>query len=397
MNTVPFFDRPVYFLSAEQYQETKDGQFGEHFLALAKESSPLFHYSWRDDLVEAKGKDYQHFRPLKDDVVAQQIRALYDSGNFSLAEAGRILNPACEEELVSPDGKELFSFGDDGSVKFDLIRVDFDHLTQKWQDANLDAALFALCLVQKCISTGVTINFENFERMSSDIHEFWAANNNYPGQSAKLMTIYKNLPVDALRNNQKDKDRVHIGHTVDSLSLPLTEASKNRQIVLNAMNALFRDQQQNGTLDPSFGEQLDALQAEIDQRNIEDFTKYKQLSAQTKEQVLTILQGKGEVDLETFEAMSAAFHEQWRSIYGEEQNENIVADYDQLPVNDPLFNQKQFSRECVQTFLGEMVSDGLIPSSVMDSVGALTPQIEALNQQDFVKYQATAQAEVPEE
>lgn len=397
MNTVPFFERPVYFLSAGQYQEIKNGEFSEHFLALAKESSPLFHYSWRDDLVEAKGKDYQHFRPLKDDVVSQQIRALYDSGNFSLAEAGRILNPACEEELVSPDGKDLFSFGDDGSVKFDLIRVDFDHLTQKWQDANLDAALFALCLVQKCISSGVTINFENFERMSSDIHEFWAANNNYPGQSSKLMTIYKNLPVDALRNNQKDKDRAHIGHTVDSLSLPLTEASKNRQIVLNAMKALFKDKQQDGALDSSFAEQIDALQAEIDQRNIEDFTKYKQLSAQTKEQVLSILQGKGEVDLETFEAMSAAFHEQWRSIYGEEQNENIVADYDQLPVNDPLFNQKQFSRECVQTFLGEMVSDGLIPSSVMDSVGALTPQIEALNQQDFMKYQAANQTEVPEE
>lgn len=397
MNTVPFFERPVYFLSAGQYQEIKNGEFSEHFLALAKESSPLFHYSWRDDLVEAKGKDYQHFRPLKDDVVSQQIRALYDSGNFSLAEAGRILNPACEEELVSPDGKDLFSFGDDGSVKFDLIRVDFDHLTQKWQDANLDAALFALCLVQKCISSGVTINFENFERMSSDIHEFWAANNNYPGQSSKLMTIYKNLPVDALKNNQKDKDRAHIGHTVDSLSLPLTEASKNRQIVLNAMKALFNDKQQDGSLDSSFAEQIDALQAEIDQRNIEDFTKYKQLSAQTKEQVLSILQGRGEVDLETFEAMSAAFHEQWRSIYGEEQNENIVADYDQLPVNDPLFNQKQFSRECVQTFLGEMVSEGLIASSVMDSVGALAPQIEALNQQDFMKYQAANQTEVPEE
>lgn len=397
MNTIPFFERPVYFLSAGQYQQIKNGKFSEHFLALAKESSPLFHYSWRDDLVEAKGKDYQHFRPLKDDIVSQQIRALYDSGNFSLAEAGRILNPACEEELVSPDGKDLFSFGDDGSVKFDLIRVDFDHLTKKWQAANLDAALFALCLVQKCISSGVTINFENFERMSSDIHEFWAANNNYPGQSSKLMTIYKNLPVDALRNNQKDKDRAHIGHTVDSLSLPLTEASKNRQIVLNAMKALFKDKQQDGSLDSSFAEQIDALQTEIDQRNIEDFTKYKQLSAQTKEQVLSILQGKGEVDLETFEAMSAAFHEQWRSIYGEEQNENIVSDYDQLPVNDPLFNQKQFSRECVQTFLGEMVSEGLIPSSVMDSVGSLAPQIEALNQQDFMKYQAANQTEVPEE
>ena len=396
MNTVPFFNRPTYFLSAEQYEQMKTGSFGDHLTALAKESSRSFHYSWRDDLVDAKGEEYQHFRPLKDDIVTQQIRALYDSGRFTLAEAGRILNPESEEELVSPDGKDLFSFGDDGSVKFDLIRVDFDHLTKKWQDANFDAAMFALCLVQKCISQGTELTFENFERMSSDIHEFWAINNNYPGQSAKLMTIYKNLPVDALRNNQKDKDRAHIGLTVDSLSLPLTEASKNRQIVLNAMNALFRDQQQEGTLDPMFGEQIKALQAEIDQRNIEDFTKYKQLSARTKESVLSILQGKGEVDLETFEAMSAAFHEQWRSIYGEGQDENLVLDYDQLPVNDPAFNQKQFSRECVQTFLGEMVSDGLIASSVMESVGELAPQIEALNQQDFMKYQQ-AQGVVPEE
>lgn len=395
MNTTPFFSRPIYFLSGSQYNEMKESEFSEHFLALAKESSPLFHYSWRDDLIEAKGRDYQHFRPLKDDLVSQQIRALYDSGRFSLAEAGRILNPTCEEELVSPDGKDLFSFGDDGSVKFDLIRVDFNHLTQKWQDANLDAALFALCLVQKCVSEGVTINFENFEKMSSDIHEFWAANNNYPGQSSKLMTIYKNLPVDALRNNQKDKDRAHIGHTVDSLSLPLTEASKNRQIVLNAMKVLFGDHQQEGVLDSSFGEQIDALQTEIDQRNIEDFARYKQLSAQTKEEVLSILQGREEVDLETFEAMSAAFHEQWRSIYGEEQDENIIADYDQLPVNDPLFNQKQFSRECVQTFLGEMASEGLISETVVESVNGLTQEIEALNQADFLSYQQSQQ--IPDE
>ena len=84
-----------------------------------------------------------------------------------------------------------------------------------------------------------------------------------------------------------------------SLSLPLTEASKNRQIVLNAMKALFNDHQQEGALDSSFGEQINALQAEIDQKNIEDYTKYKQLSTQTKEQIGLILQGKGEVDLET--------------------------------------------------------------------------------------------------
>lgn len=387
MNTVPFFNRPTYFLSSSQFKMMQYGSTGQHLTALAKESSRSFHYSWRDDLIAAKGSEYQHFRPLKDDEVTRQIRALYDSGMFTLAEAGRILNPDCEEELVSPDGKDLFLFGEDGSVKFDLIRVDFDHLTQKWQDANFDAAMFALCLVQKCISYKVPFTFENFEKMSSDIHEYWCENNNYPGQSAKLMTIYKNLPVDAMRNNQKDKDRAHIGLTVGSLSLPLTEASKNRQIVLNAMNALFRENQQNGTLDPAFEEQLKALQVDIDRKNFEDYMKYRQLSSQTKEQVMAILQDKTEVDLATFEQMAAAFHDQWRSIYGEGQDAHIVADYDKLPVNDPAFNQKQFSRECVQTFLGEMVEEGLIPESVTESVSGLTEEIEAQNQSDFLKYQ----------
>lgn len=387
MNTVPFFNRPTYFLSSSQFKMMQYGPTGQHLTALAKESSRSFHYSWRDDLIAAKGSEYQHFRPLKDDEVTRQIRALYDSGMFTLAEAGRILNPDCEEELVSPDGKDLFLFGEDGSVKFDLIRVDFDHLTQKWQDANFDAAMFALCLVQKCISHKVPFTFENFEKMSSDIHEYWCENNNYPGQSAKLMTIYKNLPVDAMRNNQKDKDRAHIGLTVGSLSLPLTEASKNRQIVLNAMNALFRENQQNGTLDPAFEEQLKALQVDIDRKNFEDYMKYRQLSSQTKEQVMAILQDKTEVDLATFEQMAAAFHDQWRSIYGEGQDAHIVADYDKLPVNDPAFNQKQFSRECVQTFLGEMVQEGLIPESVTESVSGLTEEIEAQNQSDFLKYQ----------
>ena len=387
MNTVPFFNRPRYFLTTERYKMMHYGTEGWYLKTLAKESSRSFHYSWRDDLIAAKGEEYQHFRPLKDDQVATQIRALYDSGNFTLAEAGRILNPECEEELVSPDGKDLFLFGDDGSVKFDLIRVDFDHLTQKWQDANFDAAMFALCLVQQCIWNKVPFTFENFEKMSSDIHEYWCENNNYPGQSAKLMTIYKNLPVDALRNNQKDKDRAHIGLTVGSLSLPLTEASKNRQIVLNAMNAIFKHYQDNGMLDPSFSEQLASLQIQIDQKNVEDFTKYKMLQAQTKEQLAVLLEGKTEVDIETFEKLSATFHDQWRSIYGEDQDENIVADYDKLPVNDPMFNQKQFSRECVQTFLGEMASEGLIPSTVVESTNQLQTQIEEINQADFLRYQ----------
>lgn len=396
MNTVPFFSRPRYFLTTERYKMMQYGSEGWYLTTLAKESSRSFHYSWRDDLITAKGEEYQHFRPLKDDAVATQIRALYDSGNFSLAEAGRILNPDCEEELVSPDGKDLFLFGDDGSVKFDLIRVDFDHLTQKWQDANFDAAMFALCLVQDCIWHQVPFTFENFEKMSSDIHEYWCENNNYPGQSAKLMTIYKNLPVDALRNNQKDKDRAHIGLTVGSLSLPLTEASKNRQIVLNAMNAIFKHYQENGMLDPRFSEQLESLQTQIDQKNVEDFTKYKMLQSQTKEQLVVLLQDKTEVDLETFEGLAAVFHDQWRSIYGEDQDANIVLDYDKLPVNDPLFNQKQFSRECVQTFLGEMVQEGLIPETVAESVAGLEKEIAAQNQADFLLYQQ-AQTDTPTE
>ena len=52
-----------------------------------------------------------------------------------------------------------------------------------------------------------------------------------------------------------------------------------------------------------------------------------------------------------------------------------------------MFNQKQFSRECVQTFLGEMVSEGLIPATVSESANQLQTQIEEINQADFLRYQ----------
>lgn len=389
MNTTPFFNRPTYFLSSSQYDQMKASKLSESLNTLAKESSKLFHYSWRDDLVSAKGEEYQHFRPLKDDAIASKLRELHDSGNFTLAAAGRILNPDCDKELVSPDGKDLFQFDEDGTVKFDLIRVDFEHLTPKWQAANFDASMFALCLVQTVVNQEGHIDFEVFEKMSSDIHEFWVSNNNYKGQSAKLMTIYKNLPVDSLRNNQKDKDRVHINMTVDSLSTPVTEASKNRKIVMDAMKMLFGEQQKEGTLDSSFSAQIDALQSEIEQQNIEDYTKYKQLSVQTKEQAMEILNGKEKIDMNTFEELSAAFHGQWVDIYGANQDENIVADYSELPVNDPDFNQKQFSRECVQTFLKEMADDGLVSQSMIADVNGLSQEIEEKNKMDYLEYEQT--------
>jgi len=386
MNTTPFFNRPTYFLSSAQFAAMKDGGLGEHILGVASETSKHFHYNWRDDLVAAKGESYQHFRPLKDDKISAEILALYESGNFSEEAAGRILNPENEEPLVSPDGLPLFRV-ENGQVQFDLIRVDFDHLTTKWQNTNLDAAQFALALVQTCITTNVPFTLENFEKMSSDIHEYWAENNNYPGQSAKLMTVYKNLPVDSLKNNQKDKDRVHIGLTVNNLSLPLTEASKNRSIVLNAMQVLFREHQQAGTLNPEFAEQLKALEGEIARQNVEEFTKYTLLSSQTKEDIANILAENPNMTIETFEQLASAFHANWVNIYGEGQDENLVAPYESLPVNDPSFNQKQFSRECVTTFLGEMVQSGNLEPSVMTDVKGLSEEIEAINQSDFLKYQ----------
>ncbi len=393
MNTTPYFSRPTYFLSGNQFREKKSSGLGQHINTVGTVTSRFFHENWKRDYILSKGEEYQHFRPLKDPEVADKIMELYESGNFSYEEAGRILNPENPEALVSPDGKPLFKF-DKGYPEFDLMRVDFDHLTLSWQNANLDAAQFALALVQTCITQGVPFTIENFERMASDIHEYWAENNNYEGQSARLMTIYKNLPVDTLKNNQKDKDRVHITTTVDNISLPLTEASKNRSIVLNAMQVLFNEYQKDGTLAPEFQQQLADLQTEITRQNVDEFSKFVMLSSETKQVIGDILSENPELTFETFEQMSAVFHANWVQLYGKGQDENLVLPYDQLPVNDIAFNQKQFSRETVQVFLKEMVQAGDLEPSYLQAMSDLTPQIKEQNASDLLKYQQAHQDDV---
>ena len=49
------------------------------------------------------------------------------------------------------------------------------------------------------------------------------------------------------------------------------------------------------------------------------------------------------------------------------------------------------NKAAAQVYVDEMVSEGLVAESVIESVNGLTQEIEALNQEDFLKYQQSQQ------
>ena len=55
-----------------------EGENGDKLLELAENISVCLHEDWKSNLVREKGKDYQHFRPVKDAEFAKMVIANKD-------------------------------------------------------------------------------------------------------------------------------------------------------------------------------------------------------------------------------------------------------------------------------------------------------------------------------
>lgn len=367
---------------------------GEKFLELARNISVCLHEDWKQNLIREKGTEYQHFRPVKDAELASKV----------LANKEEYLNK------VSADGKHLFRIVEgekDGQktydVQFDLIRVPFEDLSKKWQEANLEAAKFALCLVKTAADGGQLEAvgeelFKNFEMMSHDVHLEWMYRES--GWAApELLLPYEYLTIDTPSHNEKDKDRAHIEATTAELTFQPNIMERNRSIVIRAINELFGNNAIESGLNPEILKNIVEIKKYVELQNQIDYQAFKQ----TKQAVIEkskMLKGKTSITFEELETLAKTYFETWKesvkyiselpkadgSIIGA-LPKSVNVSYDNLTVDDVRVNHKNISRIEVRKILESLVKEqaqiiekvqkGELDKKVLENIVLINPQILA--------------------
>ncbi len=373
-----------------------EGENGDKLLELAENISVCLHEDWKSNLVREKGKDYQHFRPVKDAEFAKMVIANKDE----------------YLSLVSEDGKPLYKINEtinngeiSYDVQFDLIRVPFENLTKKWQGANSEAAKFALCLVKTAADNGslnATGNelFLNFEAMAHDIHLEWMFREG-DWAAVELLLPYELLTVDTNGYNQKDKDRAHVVATTAELTFQPNILARNRSIVIRAVNELFKENAKLGGLNPEIMRNIANLQTFIDEKNNEDFEAYLAIKRVVMEKALSLLTEKTELSFEDLEILSATYFETWRKSVKNftELPKTVDVNYDNILVDDARVNHKNIARTEVKKILSEMVKEQILDegigtslTEIADKNSKLGKRIVNKNETDFLNYLATIQS-----
>lgn len=389
MTTTPFYERKFYVLSPNEFEELiKDN---EELKRIAEAICPVFHEDWKSNLILEKGKDYQHFRPCKDDELSQKIVEDFKfrkyNGQFADAKSSDG-KPLYKVEIVS--GKEI--------GKLDLIRVPFENLPQNWQNTNLDAALFAVALIKKYFSKYDHFSFKSFEALSSDIHEFWVSKNGYPGQKASLMLPYALLPVEKFQNNEKDKDRNHIILITTELTNQSNVLKRNRDILLRAIETVFASQSCPTGLKERYIKEIEALKYEIAERNAFDFGMRHMLKSRVKNCLNNAIESKNlkpeEFTLDVFEkVLCAPYYEEWKTFHSAKVlNKNLDVGFDEIVVNNEEFNAKQFVREQVSSILTDLAKNGEINREfATKSQELFQSEIPMQNKRDFSNFKSSIQ------
>lgn len=382
MTKTPFYERKYYFLSPQEFE--LEFAANENIKTIAKLISPAFHEDWKGNLVREKGRDYQHFRPCKDDELSQKIVDDFKSRKYNgqfcdaKSEDGK---PLYKVEIVS--GKEI--------GKLDLIRVPFENLPLSWQNANLDAALFAVSIVAKYLSNHEHFSFKTFEALSSDIHEFWASKNDYPGQKASLMLPYALLPVEGFSNNEKDKDRKHIILTINELTNQVNVSKNSKEALLRAIKAVFGTKSCSTGLQKGFIEEIESLKDEIVERNAFDYGMRNLLKISVEARLKNEIKDNGltpeKLTFENFESkFCVPYFSEWKTFHSHESLKKIDVPYTKIEVNNQSFNAKQFVREQVSILFGELAHEGKIDAQFATKInGFFENEIPMQNQKDFEK------------
>lgn len=353
------------FLDHAGMEEMLASENGDKLLELARNISVCLHEDWKKNLVRENGEEYQHFRPVKDSELAKRV----------LSDREKYLS------LTAEDGKPLFKIDEtikDGKisydVQFDLIRVPFENLTKKWQEANLEAAKFALCLVNTATKNGALNTkdeelFLNFEGMSHDVHLEWMFREG-EWAAPELLLPYEYLTVDTDGYNQKDKDRAHVVATTAELTFQPNILARNRSIVIRAINELFKGFSNESGLNPEIMQNISELQKFIDDSNKRDYELYLKIKEKVIAKATSLLEDKSELTFEDLEKLANCYFEAWKvsAKHIGELPKEIDVSYDNIVVDDPSVNHKNIARIEVSKILMGMVKDKSLSSEIMQSI-----------------------------
>ena len=87
-----FFEHIANYLSHEDMEKMMGSKEGEMLAMLAENISACLHEDWKQNLIREKGPEYQHFRPVKDAALEEDI----------------LKNPEKYLSQKSEDGKNLY-------------------------------------------------------------------------------------------------------------------------------------------------------------------------------------------------------------------------------------------------------------------------------------------------
>lgn len=375
MKNTMFFEHNANFLNHEGMLAMLASKQGPELLELAKNISVCLHEDWKNNLVREKGPEYQHFRPVKDAALEQDI----------------LNNPEKYLSQKSEDGKNLYRIvetkKEDGTstfaAQFDLIRVPFENLSEKWQNANLDAAKFALCLVKSCIEKngleGSTFDvFNSFEGMSHDVHIEWMERE-HSWADIRLLFPYEQLIVKSPANNEKDKDRAHVVAVSRELVMQPNILARNRSIVIRAIQEIFKTNAVESGLKPEVMQKIEAIFPLIAEQNKADFARYETFKAVLKQEIAKILGAKNELTFEDLEKTAAEYYKFWKA-----QAQTVGAlpkeyesSYSNLLADDERINFKNVARLEIADLVKEMVKNKELDEGLLEGANAVLSSDES--------------------
>ena len=405
------FEQRANYMDKEKMEKMLSGEEGAELLKLAGNISAALHEDWKENLVREKGTEYQHFRDVKDEERKQEILANKEEINQVeelLKTDPSAITAEQRKKYLSEDGKLLYRIetqkkkvmGEDGEEKevdvevamFDLMRVPFVELTKRWQDANLDAAKFALCLVKEVLDQGKLKGspeeiFKVFEEMSHDVHLFWMVENMWADPD--LLRPYEYLKVDTPGYNEKDKDRDKINKTTVALTNQSNLPERNRSIVVRAVIELMNNHAVSTGLDPKVLESLHSIIPHIKKQNEIDYTRYLKNKNKVQDTAQRVLKDKDEMLFSDLEILARTYFEDWKKEYLQSIGlpDDVNVPYDQIPVEDERINHKNIARKEVLQILMELQKEGKL--IVPPPEKAMKKKIADSNKKDHAKYLET--------
>lgn len=387
-----FFEHRSNYLSHEDMEKMMGSKEGEMLAMLAENISACLHEDWKQNLIREKGPEYQHFRPVKDAALEEDI----------------LKNPEKYLSQKSEDGKNLYRIvenkKEDGTVvraaQFDLIRVKYENLSRKWQMANYDAAQFALCMVKKAIEQGAfqgdqEQTFKEIEMMSHDVHIEWMQREK-DWADVRLLVPYEQLIVSTEGHNEKDKDRAHVLAVTNELTFKPNISDRNRSIVERVIQELFKNKSIDSGLNPEIMARVQNALQLIERKNKADYARCSAFKEEVKKQTLVALKNKKELGFDELEQISAIYYEEWKKQAKQigKLPQEYNADYKELMADDARINFKNAARLDMVDLVKEMVEEGLLPETMLQGAGSVFDEstemgkkVKEQNEKDVKKYQ----------